>query len=177
MTRRHNRSEVIDLTVRSGKYEFRVVRRWFAEEKRFCLWLTNLPREQYSADEIMSIYRCRWQVELLFKELKSDTHWQRFATGQAPIVEGLVWASLLALILRRSIARQCVRTVSVFKAAKNVDVWFLPILEAYLHQAWSEITDKLDWALRYISRNALKSQQRKSKKNITLDGIFEKLNA
>ena len=73
---RHNRSEVIDHTVRRGKYEFRVVRRWFAEEKRFCLWLTNLPREQYSADEIMSIYRCRWQVELLFKELKFDTHWQ-----------------------------------------------------------------------------------------------------
>ena len=177
VTRKNNRSEVIDLNVRSGKYEFRVVRRWFSEEKRFCLWLTNLPREQYSADEIMSIYRCRWQVELLFKELKSDTNWQRFSTCQAEIVEGLVWASLLALILRRSIARQCLQNVSVFKAAKNVDVWFLPILEAYLHQAWSEITHKLDWALRYISRNAIKSQQRKSKKNITLDGVFEKLNA
>ena len=67
--------------------------------------------------------------------------------------------------------------VQSMKAAKNVDVWFLPILEAYLHQAWSEITHKLDWALRYISRNAIKSQQRKSKKNITLDGIFENLNA
>lgn len=177
VTRRSNRSEVIDLTVRAGKKEFRVVRRWFAEEKRFCLWLTNLPREKYSADDVMSIYRCRWQVELLFKELKSDTNWQRFATGKKEIVEGLVWASLLALIVRRSIARQSLPSVSVYKAAKNVDVWLLPILEVYLHQAWSEITNKLDWALRYISKNALKSPQRKSKKNITLDGIFEKLNA
>ena len=177
ISRRTNRSEVIDLSVRSGKHRFRVVRRWFAEEKRFCLWLTNLPREEYSANDVMSIYRCRWQVELLFKELKSDTNWQRFGTGQKAIVEGLVWASLLALIIRRSLARQSIPSVSLYKAAKNVDVWLLPVLEAYLHQAWSEITEKLDWALRYISRNALKSPQRKSKKNITLDGIYEKLNA
>ncbi|MBF4396164.1 transposase, partial [Vibrio anguillarum] len=129
---------------------------WFAEEKRFCLWLTNLPREEYSANDVMSIYRCRWQVELLFKELKSDTNWQRFGTGQKAIVEGLVWASLLALIIRRSLARQSIPSVSLYKAAKNVDVWLLPVLEAYLHQAGSEITEKLDWALRYISRNALK---------------------
>jgi len=175
--RRINRSEVLDLTVRSGKYTFRVVRRWFAEEKRFCLWLTNLPREYYSATDIMSVYRCRWQIELLFKELKSDTNWQRFATGQKAIAEGLVWASLLALIIRRSLARQCLPSVSLYKAAKNVDVWLLPILGAYLHQAWSEIDEKLDWALRYIPRNARKSPQRKSKKDRTLDGIYEKLNA
>ena len=58
------------------------------------------------------IYRCRWQVELLFKELKSDTNWRRFATGQQAIMEGLVWASLLALIIRRYIAMQSMPPVS-----------------------------------------------------------------
>ncbi len=125
----------------------------------------------------MSIYRCRWQIELLFKELKSDTNWQRFATGQQAIVEGLVWASLLALIIRRSLARQSLPSVSLYKAAKNVEVWLLPVLEAYLHRAWSEIAGKLDWAHRYISMNALKSPQRKSKNDRTLDGIYEKLNS
>lgn len=70
ITRRTNRSEVLDLKVRRGKQEFRVIKRWFAEEKRFCIWMCNLPSETYSADDIMAIYRCRWQVELLFKELK-----------------------------------------------------------------------------------------------------------
>lgn len=82
ITRRTNRDEVLDLTVRRGKQEFRVVRRWFSEKKRFGILLTNLPKEAYSADDIMAIYRCRWQVELLFKELKSHTNWQRFATAQ-----------------------------------------------------------------------------------------------
>ena len=87
------------------------------------------------------IYRCRWQVELLFKELKSDTNWRSFSTGQQAIMEGLVWASLLALLIRRYIAMQSLSSVSVYKAGKNVDVWLLPILEAYIHNAGSEITE------------------------------------
>lgn len=177
ITRRTNRSEVLDLTVCRGKQAFRVVRRWFAEEKRFCIWLTNLPSEAYSADDIMAIYRCRWQVELLFKELKSHTNWKRFATAQKAIVDGLVWASLLALIIRRSTALQIMPSVSLFKAAKNVDVWLLPIFECICHRAWSEITEKIDWAVCYITINAKKSQQRKSKEDITLDGIYSRLNA
>lgn len=156
---------------------FRIVRRWFAEEKRFCIWLTNLPFETYSAGEIMAIYRCRWQVELLFKELKSHTNWQRFVTAQKVIVDGLVWASLLALIIRRSTALQFMPSVSLFKAAKNVDVWLLPIFECISHNAWSEIRDKIDWAICYIIKNVQKSQQRKTKKDITLDGIYANLNA
>jgi IS4 transposase len=177
ITRRTNRSEVLDLTVHRGTQEFRVVRRWFAEEKRFCIWLTNLPSEAYSADDIMAIYRCRWQVELLFKELRSHTNWKRFATAQKAIVDGLVWASLLALIIRRSTALQIMPSVSLFKAAKNVDVWLLPIFEYICHRAWSEITEKIGWAVCYITRNAQKSQQRKSKEDITLDGIYARLNA
>lgn len=87
-----------------------------------------------------------------------------------------MWSSLLALIIHLSLARQSIPSVSLYKAAKNVDVWLLPVLEAYLHRAWSEIEERLDWALRYISRNAPKSPQRKSKKDRTLDGIYEKLN-
>jgi hypothetical protein len=177
LSRKTNRSRVLDLKIKRGQDEFRVIRRWFAEEQRFCIWLTNLPVSAWTAEEIMMIYRCRWQVELLFKELKSDTNWQRFATAQPAIVEGLVWASLLALIIRRHIAIQSMPSVSVYKAGKNVDVWLLPILEAYIHEAWSEITARLEWAMVYISKNAKKSQQRKSKKNITLDGIFEKFSS
>ncbi|MDK2600797.1 IS4 family transposase [Vibrio vulnificus] len=177
ITRGTNRSQVLDLKVRRGKQEFRVMRRWFAEEKRFCIWITNLPSDTYTADDIMAIYRCRWQVELLFKELKSHTNWQRFATAQKAIVDGLIWASLLALIIRRSTALQILPSVSLFKAAENVDVWLLPIFECISHRAWPEINNKIEWAVSYISRNAQKSVQRKSKENIILDGIYSGLNS
>ncbi|CDH00283.1 transposase [Xenorhabdus bovienii] len=57
-------------------------------EKRVCLWLTNLPEETFTADDIMDIYRCRWQIELLFKELKSHTNWRRFTTRKESPVTG-----------------------------------------------------------------------------------------
>ncbi len=153
-----------------------MVRCWFKEEKRFCLWVTNLPADKYSADDIMSIYLCRWQVELLFKKLKSDTNWRRFATRQKAIVEGVVRTSLQALIVRRFIALKSPGNISVSKAAKNVDIGLLPILTAYIHQTWSEITACLEWVMKHISENALKSPQRKSRRDKILDGIFEKLN-
>lgn len=118
LSRGTNRSQVLDLKVRRGKQEFRVIRRWFASEKRFCIWITNLPSDTYTADDSMAIYRCRWQVELLFKELKFHINWQRFVTAQKAIVDGLIWASLLALIIRRSTALQILPSVSLFKAAK-----------------------------------------------------------
>jgi hypothetical protein len=39
------------------------------------------------------------------------------------------------------------------------------------------ITARLEWAMLYISKNAKKAQQRKTKKNRTLDGIFEMFNS
>ncbi|WP_275373763.1 IS4 family transposase [Xenorhabdus bovienii] len=105
MIRRTNRSEVLDLICRRSGFEFRLIRRWFAEEKRFCLWLTHLSVEEFTANDIMDIYRCHWQIELLFKELKSHTNWQGFATRKEEMVAGLIWLSLLALLLRRTLAR------------------------------------------------------------------------
>ncbi len=65
---RYWRAEALDMDVKSGKYEYRLLRRRLAGEKRFCTWMTNLPREAWPAGRVMSLYRCRWQVELLFKE-------------------------------------------------------------------------------------------------------------
>ena len=72
------------MVVKSGEVEYRLIRRWFAEEKRFCLWMTNLPRAAWSAEQVMSLYRCRWQVELLFKEWKSHNRPKGFVTGRKP---------------------------------------------------------------------------------------------
>ncbi len=53
----------------------------------------------------MCLYRCRWQVELLFKEWKSHNRLKGFVTGEKAIAEGLVWMSLLSLVMKRLVAR------------------------------------------------------------------------
>ncbi|WP_338860325.1 IS4 family transposase [Xenorhabdus griffiniae] len=177
VTRRTNRSEVLDLCCRRKGYEFRIIRRWFAEKKRFCIWLTNLPPEEFTANNIMDIYRCRWQVELLFKELKSHTNWQGFTPRKASLVTGLIWSSLLALLVRRTMARRLFPEVALLKAAQNTDTWLRPIIENLLQRAWSETDFLLEKARGYLFRNACKTQQRKSCKNKTLDACFERLNS
>ncbi|MCR3895722.1 transposase, partial [Aeromonas caviae] len=109
------------LDVSSGKYKYRLIRRWFAEEKRFCIWMTNLPRERWPAEKVMALYRCRWQIELLFKELKSHNRLKAFATRQKAIAEGLIWASLLALLVKRRLALTLIGSaeLSMLKIAKN----------------------------------------------------------
>ena len=176
--RRRCRAEVLDMVVKSGKVEYRLIRRWFAEEKRFCLWMTNLPRAAWSAEQVMSLYRCRWQVELLFKEWKSHNRLKGFVTGEKAIAEGLVWTSLLSLVMKRRVA-QSVMTgkLSMLKASKNSTTWWLPLLEAVAHRALTEIRERLEWAADYLAKNACRTKQRKSIQNRTLEGVLKGLNA
>lgn len=175
--RRLNRSDVLDMVVRSGRLQYRIIRRWFAPEKRFILWLTNLPREEFSAADIMLLYRTRWQIELLFKELKSHTNLRKFLTEQKAIVEGLIWASLLTLILKRLVVSSVSAGLSLFKSAKNADVWFSPVITAISQRAVRDIEEHLEWATVYLYRNAQPAQQSKSKQDNRLCNIYEYFNA
>lgn len=50
-------------------------RRVSEEQMSLCAWTvlaTNLPKERFSADEIYTLYRVRWQMELVFKLWKSE---------------------------------------------------------------------------------------------------------
>jgi len=69
----------------------------------------------------MSLYRCRWQVELLFKELKSHNRLKAFATRHPALAEGLIWASLLSSLVNRRLAKTLVGSecLSMLKAAKK----------------------------------------------------------
>ncbi|MDH5905127.1 hypothetical protein L8S00_17170 [Vibrio splendidus] len=98
-------------------------------------------------------------------------------TEQKAIVEGLIWASLFTLIIRRSVALKSGPKISVFKSAKNVDIWFLPIVKTIAYRAWQEIDHELTWAFEYLSKNALRTKQRKSKQDSNLDGIIIALNS
>ena len=43
---------------------------WSVELAEYVLVLTSLPA-RFSASQVLHLYRCRWQVELAFKRLKS----------------------------------------------------------------------------------------------------------
>ena len=63
--------------------------------------LTNLEAKEFSLHFVRQLYSLRCQVELLFKEWQSSANVHRFQTGKAGIVEGLLWASLAASLVKR----------------------------------------------------------------------------
>ncbi len=157
--RRRCRAEVLDMVVKSGQVEYRLIRRWLAEQ-------------------VMSLYRCRWQVELLFKEWKSHNRLKGFVTGEKAIAEGLVWTSLLSLVMKRRVAQSVMSgALSMLKASKNSATWWLPLLEAVAHRALTEIRERLEWAADYLAKNACRTKQRKSIQNRTLEGVLNGLAA
>jgi len=82
----------------------RLVLIWNPKFKRHMYLVTNLDRETFTAEMVRTLYRLRWQVELLFKEWKSYANLHAFPTGKAGIAEGLMWAALAAALLKRFLA-------------------------------------------------------------------------
>ena len=136
-----------------------------------------MPRAGFSADEVTLLYRVHWQVELLFKELKSHDNLQKFNTQEQPIVEGLIWASLLSFTLKRAVASKAAEAISFFKAAMNADIWFIPLLQAIADKEYIILKERLELAYIYLEKNALSSQQKKSKGYSILVDIFAYFNS
>jgi hypothetical protein len=68
------------------------------------IWvLTTLPAAKASAGQILELYRLRWQVELLFKRLKSLLHLDTLPSRQGPTARSWMLARLLAAALAQKL--------------------------------------------------------------------------
>ena len=161
------RSQVVDMDV-EGSVSYRLIASWPPGKSEPTYWATNLPREQYPAKVVMQLYSLRWQIELLFKEWKSYCNLRKFNTRNAGLMEGLIWVSLLALLVKRrigfSIQRLMGVDISSFMVAKNTQSWFYPLMESILHDAYSELTQTWNWAVNYLSRYAKRAHPDRDRK-------------
>ena len=82
---------------------FRVVGVRNEDADEYHLYITNLPREEFLPEDISTLYRCRWEVELLFRELKTQYELDEFNTSKSHVVEILLYAALLSLLVSRDL--------------------------------------------------------------------------
>jgi len=87
----------------SATRTFRLVGLRNAETGEYHLYLTNLTREEYHAPDIAQLYRARWEVELLFKELKSRFGLDEINTTDPYIIEALIIMAAISLLMSRVI--------------------------------------------------------------------------
>jgi len=72
-----------------------------ADTGRYHLYVTNIPPGRLTAEEIARVYTSRWQIELLFKEMKSYYRLGDIPSRKPHIVEALLYATLTTLIVSR----------------------------------------------------------------------------
>ena len=82
---------------------FRVVGVRNEDADDYHLYMTNLARSEFLPVDIARIYQCRWEVELLFRELKTRYDLDEFDTSKEHVVRILLYAALLSLLVSRSL--------------------------------------------------------------------------
>ena len=84
---------------------FRLVAILNATTGEYHCYFTNIGVDQLAAEEIRSTYALRWQVELLFKAMKTHGHLAHLPSSKEQVVQCLIWASVLATIVSQVLYR------------------------------------------------------------------------
>lgn len=66
------------------------------------LYVTNVAAEHLSAEDIARVYAVRWEIEIVFRQLKSRFRLDQLPSAKAHIVEALIYATLLTLVVSRT---------------------------------------------------------------------------
>jgi putative transposase len=80
---------------------FRLVAIYNDEAKKYHAYITNIPQESLNAEDVAELYRVRWDIEMIFKELKSRYSFDAITSANPDVVEGLVWVGILTLLVSR----------------------------------------------------------------------------
>ncbi len=161
------RSGIVDMDV-EGKTNYRLIASWPKGKDEPTYWATNLDREQFSAEKVIKLYQLRWQIELLFKEWKSYCNLQKFNTRKATMMEGLVWSSLLSLLVKRRIGLSVQQLtgveLSTFMVAKNTQGWFYPLMELITQNILSKLKKTWKSTIHFLSKYAKRAHPDRDKK-------------
>jgi putative transposase len=120
-------------------------------------YITNVPVEKLAAEDIRATYALRWQIELLFKELKHHYRIDQMPSSNRHVVEALLYAAILTLVVsRRLLALVC---EALAEAAERIPIqrWaaLLEALSGELLQIVTRPPRELKTLLRRVSATLL----------------------
>ena len=167
-----SKTDVIDMDIQWEEKDkiinCRLVVSWNPVANYFQYLTTNLPRDTFSPEHIIEAYRLRWQIELMFKEWKSFANLRTFVTEKEAIVEGLIWASLCAAILKRFIAHVAQKAtgvaISTHKVAKSACYFMGDIMNSIIHDP-DKIRSALEKAILFLKNNTRRDSIKRDKKS------------
>ena len=90
---------------KDGQRHGKTPKRETFEAAKYVFLLTSLAPDQAAADEVLALYRLRWQIELLFKRLKSLLRIDELPNKDPAAARCWILANLLAALLLEDQAR------------------------------------------------------------------------
>ncbi len=88
---------------KNDEMKVRLVAVYNVEEEKYHIYITNIQKDILNAKDIAKLYGARWDIELLFKELKSKYALEVLETKSVQVIEALIWTAILTLIVSRRI--------------------------------------------------------------------------
>jgi putative transposase len=82
---------------------FRLVAVYDEDDDKYHLYITNLSPDLLKPEEVARLYGARWEVEILFKELKSKYALDVVPTSNPQVIEAFIWIAILTLLISRRI--------------------------------------------------------------------------
>jgi putative transposase len=82
---------------------FRLIAVLNDETKKYHTYLTNIDVDLLKAEDVAKLYGARWDIELIFKELKSRYALDVVNTKNPQIIEAYIWIAILTLLVSRRI--------------------------------------------------------------------------
>lgn len=79
----------------------RLIAIWNPAAKAHRLYLTSASTTALPLENVAPVYAMRWEIELLFRELKSQLRIEDLPSANKAVVEALIFASLITLALGR----------------------------------------------------------------------------
>jgi putative transposase len=138
---------VVEVEVKRRKYKgkmtkitrtFRMVCVLNEETEEYHVYLTNIPTDVLIGEDIADLYSARWEVELLFKELKDVYHIDQIESENPNVIKCLIWVAILTLMCSRRILR-LIKNVNPENAYR------------YTHLRWAKVfTENADRLLREV---------------------------
>lgn len=117
----------------------RLIVRWNGQQGKWVFIVTNLDRAEFSFSDVLQAYRLRWQIELLFKEVKSYAGWHRFNTKSGTLVVSLILLSFTVATLKRYLAHateaMAEYEISTQKVAKSGTSLFGHVIKAMMSRS------------------------------------------
>ena len=127
------------------KIKLRRIAYWADDRQRLLIFISN--NFELSADLIALIYKKRWQIETLFKQLKQNFPLKYFLGDNVNAIEIQIWVSLIANLLISVIKSRIKRNWSFSNMASIIRQHLMNYIDIYKflndpEKAWISIVEK-----------------------------------